>query len=200
MMLDGVLRHKTAALLPVVAQQYAILLGCAPEDVLEVWAGSLHGPEAPAKAGVPGVAPAAPPAAATVPAQPPATRPRRPKLKDWVRVTHAEHPEWTIREIARHLGRTVPTVQRHADAMNLKVPKIRASSPPAARHVAGSRFRLADPQTGKFLHQDLSVSDNEHMLFTNHPEFAWCGTESQLTRVRELLPASIDLELRVVLP
>lgn len=66
---------------------------------------------------------------------------------------------------------------------------------PAHKQPAGTEFRLQDPETGKYLHQDLNamLANNGDLHLVENKDYAWKGVEAKLLHVRRILPDTMDL-------
>lgn len=66
---------------------------------------------------------------------------------------------------------------------------------PVPKQPAGTEFRLQDPETGKYLHQDLNamLANNGELHLVENKDYAWKGVEAKLLHVRRILPDTMDL-------
>lgn len=221
MPLSEAMRDKATRLLPVIAQQYAIILSVGSDDLLEAWRSGLsdgaakpdNGEDAGTGGGA-GEARSATAASETEDADPdpvhdaPAKPGRKGTLKRQVIAVNKAHPDWTTRQIADHLGKRPSSVDRIVRDQNLRVASgrkgarrasVRSTAParqktvqPVARPLP-PLFRLVN-ENGRYLHHNLSLMGEDKLLFTRDPVHAWRGSAVAIQTLHERLPATGALQ------
>lgn len=141
-----------------------------------------------------------------------------PTKRDLVLKAHAEHPEWTVREAAEHLGLTGNVVGGYASSLGIKFAPARPASAPPPEPVPapqpepdhpeplpgfGGEFvslpaiQLRKPKPAKtefYLRADGGKYLHQSCQgLVPGKSYAWRGTEQQLLRVRERFPETRDM-------
>lgn len=100
--------------------------------------------------------------------------------RELVRRAHLEHPDWTVRDAAQHLGLSTGSVSGHASMLGIKF----------AAANAKTMFRLRN-EDGKYLHQSCQGLVSE-------TRYAWQGTAAQIQKVRIRFPDALDLTEEII--